>query len=164
MAKRDQRKAECPACHHVLEKIPGSKTKCPHCGNFMYVRTRPHDRTRNIVTKTEADRIAADWLTYGEEQEDKKIVTIQEELDRIGHHNLKAWRETGVVKTFKCYNAPNGEVCTECRKHDGAIVNIDEAKIGENLSPFSACLNANRKQCGRRGCRCYWLPWNVSLN
>jgi len=116
------------------------------------------------VTKAGADQIAADWIAYGEEQEDKEITVMQEELDQIGHHNLKAWRETGVVKTFKCCNAPNGDVCAECRKHDGMIVNINEAKINENLPPFSACLNAKKKQHGRRGCRCYWLPWGVSLS
>ncbi len=164
MDERDQRKAKCPSCDQALAKIPGSKTKCPHCGVFMYIRTRPRDRARVVVTKAGADQIAADWIAYGEEQEDKEITVMQEELDQIGHHNLKAWRETGVVKTFKCCNAPNGDVCAECRKHDGMIVNINEAKINENLPPFSACLNAKKKQHGRRGCRCYWLPWGVSLS
>lgn len=28
----DKRKAECPSCHQALKKVPGAKTKCPHCG------------------------------------------------------------------------------------------------------------------------------------
>jgi len=41
---KDERKAECPNCHKILSKIPGAKTKCPHCDEFMFVRTRPKDK------------------------------------------------------------------------------------------------------------------------
>ncbi len=58
---KDQRKAECPSCHAALKKIPGSKTKCPYCGEFMYVRTRPKDDVRLVVTKKEADKIDEEW-------------------------------------------------------------------------------------------------------
>jgi hypothetical protein len=57
----DKRKAECPYCGQQLNKIPGSKTKCPHCSNFMYVRTRPKDNARVVVTKEEAEIIEEDW-------------------------------------------------------------------------------------------------------
>ena len=58
---KDERKAECPYCKQVLSKIPGAKTKCPHCGEFMFVRTRPKDNVRVVVTKNEADKIDEDW-------------------------------------------------------------------------------------------------------
>lgn len=58
---QDQRKAECPYCNITLKKIPGAKTKCPNCGEFMFVRTRPKDQNRVIVTKTEADKIDEEW-------------------------------------------------------------------------------------------------------
>ncbi len=59
---KDERKAECPYCHKVLVKIPGAKTKCPHCGEFMFVRTRPKDNARVVVTKNEAEKIDEEWL------------------------------------------------------------------------------------------------------
>jgi hypothetical protein len=59
--QKDERKAECPYCHGELKKIPSAKTKCPHCGEFMYVRTRPNDKARVVVTKSEADKIEEDW-------------------------------------------------------------------------------------------------------
>jgi len=58
---KDERKAECSYCHKALSKIPGSKTKCPHCGEFMFVRTRPKDNVRVAVTKEEADKIDEEW-------------------------------------------------------------------------------------------------------
>lgn len=59
--QKDERKAECPNCHKELFKIPGAKTKCPHCGEFMFVRTRPKDNARVVVTKAEADKIDEEW-------------------------------------------------------------------------------------------------------
>lgn len=58
---KDERKPECPYCHKTLEKIPGKKTQCPHCGEFMFVRTRPKDNARVVVTKQEADKIEEEW-------------------------------------------------------------------------------------------------------
>lgn len=58
---KDERKAECPDCHKALSKIPGAKTKCPHCGEFIFVRTRPKDNARVVVTKAEADKIDEEW-------------------------------------------------------------------------------------------------------
>ncbi len=59
--QKDERKAECPNCHKALSKLPGAKTKCPHCGEFMFVRTRPKDNARVVVTKAEADKIDEEW-------------------------------------------------------------------------------------------------------
>src|SRR3989338_1777077 len=58
---KDERKAECPYCHKALSKIPGETTKCPHCGEFIFVRTRPKDNARVVVTKAEADKIDEEW-------------------------------------------------------------------------------------------------------
>lgn len=58
---KDERKAECPYCHQALNKTPSRKTKCPHCGKFMFIRYRPKDNARVIVTEEEADRIDEEW-------------------------------------------------------------------------------------------------------
>lgn len=65
---KDERKAECPNCQKKLSKIPGAKTKCPHCGDFMYVRTRT-DNVRVVVTKSEADKIDEAWRIENGTQE-----------------------------------------------------------------------------------------------
>lgn len=59
--QKDERKAECPNCHKALSKIPGAKTKCPHCSEYIFVRTRPKDNARVVVTKAEADKIDEEW-------------------------------------------------------------------------------------------------------
>jgi len=53
--------AVCPHCNHPLEKRPGKKKQCPHCGQFMYVRTRPSDEQQVLVTESQADQIAEQW-------------------------------------------------------------------------------------------------------
>jgi hypothetical protein len=57
----DLRKAECPNCFHELVKIPGSKTKCPFCLKFMYVRSSPLTRTREVVTEQQVELIDDEW-------------------------------------------------------------------------------------------------------
>ncbi len=59
-ALKDERKAECPYCRAALKKVPGAKTKCPNCREYMYVRTRP-DGVRLVVTKADADDIDEQW-------------------------------------------------------------------------------------------------------
>lgn len=51
----------CPYCQEPLEKKPGSKKKCPHCGNFIYVRTRPHDQQKILVKETDLKQIEYLW-------------------------------------------------------------------------------------------------------
>lgn len=41
--------------------MPQRKTKCPHCGEFIYVRTRPADEQRVLVTEIEAEEMEAQW-------------------------------------------------------------------------------------------------------
>lgn len=54
-------KAVCPHCGVLLSRMPQRKTKCPHCGEFIYVRTRPADERRVLVTEIEAEEIEAQW-------------------------------------------------------------------------------------------------------
>jgi DNA-directed RNA polymerase subunit RPC12/RpoP len=48
---------KCPYCGHTLEKKPVRKKKCPSCGNFIFVRTRPSDRQKVLVTEQQAAQI-----------------------------------------------------------------------------------------------------------
>ena len=53
--------AICPHCTHALDKKPGRKKKCPHCGHFMFIRTRPCDEQRVLVTEAQAEVIEEQW-------------------------------------------------------------------------------------------------------
>jgi predicted RNA-binding Zn-ribbon protein involved in translation (DUF1610 family) len=61
IAPTDRRIAACPYCGVALKKVPGAKTKCPECGEYMYVRTDPGINARVVVTKEEADTIDLEW-------------------------------------------------------------------------------------------------------
>jgi|Deesub1362A_J573_1020465.scaffolds.fasta_scaffold17422_2 DNA-directed RNA polymerase subunit RPC12/RpoP len=52
-------KSICPYCKRDLDKAPKRKKKCPHCGNFIYVRTSPSTRKKVLVTEEEAEKIDA---------------------------------------------------------------------------------------------------------
>ena len=52
----------CPYCAKPLDKMPGRKTKCPFCANYMYVRTRPADKKRVVVTEQDAAKIDEQWV------------------------------------------------------------------------------------------------------
>ncbi len=69
--------AACPSCGSVLEKRPQRKKKCPACGNYIYVKTRPDDRKKVLTTKEEAERIDKEWAALHEAQrispEDRRV-------------------------------------------------------------------------------------------
>lgn len=56
----DKRRAICPYCEVELKKVPGAKTKCSSCKQFMYVRTTPKG-IRKVVTSEEAEEIEEAW-------------------------------------------------------------------------------------------------------
>jgi len=51
----------CPYCSKRLTKRPQRKAKCPYCGEFILVRTRPTDRKRVLVTESQAKEIETQW-------------------------------------------------------------------------------------------------------
>jgi len=57
-------KAECIYCYKPLKKIPGSKTKCPHCGEFIYVRTRPMIKERVLVKEIQLTQLEQEWQEH----------------------------------------------------------------------------------------------------
>lgn len=68
--------AICPHCNKLLDKKPGRKKKCPYCGEFIFVRTRPSDEQRVLVTEAQAEEIKEQWSivngTHGEYLAQKK--------------------------------------------------------------------------------------------
>jgi len=66
MNSLDRRMPECPYCKESLKKTPAAKTKCPRCGESMFVRTRPQDGARVVVTTDEARRIEEDWGVWND--------------------------------------------------------------------------------------------------
>jgi len=57
----DSRVAACPYCGVALKKVPGAKTKCPDCGEYMFVRTDSRINSRVVVTEVQASDIDDEW-------------------------------------------------------------------------------------------------------
>ena len=55
----------CPSCRAKLAKRPGRKARCPDCGSFIYVRTRPLDRLRVLLTEADAATVQRQWGLQG---------------------------------------------------------------------------------------------------
>lgn len=47
--------ALCPSCKGALRRKPGAKTKCPKCGEFIYVRKRPIDGEKALFTEAQLE-------------------------------------------------------------------------------------------------------------
>ena len=54
----------CPYCNNSLEQEPKKKKKCPHCKNFIYVRTSPSTRKKILVTEEGTKEIENEWKKY----------------------------------------------------------------------------------------------------
>ncbi|MCX6844454.1 MAG: hypothetical protein NTX53_19505 [candidate division WOR-3 bacterium] len=63
----------CPHCQQRLEMMPVRKKKCPSCGQFIYVRTRPADRAKVLVTEAQAAVIEQQWVDHHSEQETARL-------------------------------------------------------------------------------------------
>ena len=61
---------KCPYCSISLTKFPGRKTKCKRCQNYIYVRTRPSDMQRILVTDNEIVRVEELWAIKNGTHED----------------------------------------------------------------------------------------------
>lgn len=62
--------AICPHCNQSLEKKSGRKKKCPNCGEYIYVRTRPIDNQKVLVTQDQTEIIEEQWaIVYGTHKE-----------------------------------------------------------------------------------------------
>jgi len=60
----------CPYCNKPLKKKPKQRSKCPLCGNYFRVRTRPQDRQQVLVTEEQAEEIAKQYYEgYGRDPE-----------------------------------------------------------------------------------------------
>lgn len=74
----DARVAVCPSCGTQLKKIPGAKTKCPKCKQFMYVRTDSKTMSKVVVNAKQADLIDEEWAKINGTWE-----SLKEEKDRF---------------------------------------------------------------------------------
>ncbi|MFZ4526085.1 MAG: hypothetical protein ACOYOE_11185 [Chlorobium sp.] len=51
----------CPYCEAILDKMPGRKKKCPSCGEFICVRTRPSDKKKILIKEDQILVVEEQW-------------------------------------------------------------------------------------------------------
>ncbi len=140
---KDERKAECPYCHKLLENIPSKKTRCSYCGEFMFVRTRPKDRARIVVTKKEADKIEEEWsivmgthdtFIAGKEKFEKEKEALRKRLGKEPAENDVKW---GILNKDLMEHAKNGDWgCYRNTKFEMAEILRKEMKLEQALQTY----------------------------
>lgn len=78
----DERVAICPSCEGALKKVPGAKTKCPNCGEFVYVRTDPRSKSRRVVNESELEDIEDAWAMQDGTYEARQDAKREREIER----------------------------------------------------------------------------------
>jgi DNA-directed RNA polymerase subunit RPC12/RpoP len=51
----------CPYCERELSRRPERKSRCPHCGDSVFVRIRPFDRKRVLLTEQQTSAEESEW-------------------------------------------------------------------------------------------------------
>lgn len=91
----------CPYCSAALAKRPTRKTKCPACGEPIFVRTRPSDRQKVLLRQDQLEELENQWAiasgTYNEFLADRERWTstyheLKEELGREPSESEVKWR------------------------------------------------------------------------
>ena len=84
--------ANCPYCNIELQKVPQRKTKCKSCGEYIYVKRRPSEEVKKLVTESEALEIEKEWNIYLEE---KYKVSLLDKVSHLGYGEDDIKRFTG---------------------------------------------------------------------
>ncbi len=63
----------CPYCNKKLEVIPKAKKKCPHCGKYIFSRTRPLDRKKVLIREDQKEALEKEWEKYHAQKEGESL-------------------------------------------------------------------------------------------
>lgn len=95
----------CPYCGAHLEKMPERKKKCPHCGKYIFARTRPFDRKRVLIKEEQIGDVKEQWeikydlyagfkLKQGDLQQEIDTLqrTISEKSGKVPNYSDLVWQ------------------------------------------------------------------------
>jgi len=72
---------KCPYCKNTLDKIPTRKKKCEFCNKYIYVRTRPLDKKKILITEKQKIDVEKQWEKYFELREYSELLENPEYLE-----------------------------------------------------------------------------------
>lgn len=73
-----------------MAKMPTRKTKCPHCGQFMFVKASPGDPVKRLVTEEQAARIEQEWSARHEATKQANMAVAREAQLRSRENMVKS--------------------------------------------------------------------------
>lgn len=59
----------CPYCDVALKKVPQRKARCPGCGQYIFVKSTPDNRSKRLMTEAEAAAAEEAWTQHHEDQQ-----------------------------------------------------------------------------------------------
>lgn len=131
--------AVCPHCNQPLDKKPGRKKQCPHCGQLMFVRTRPSDEKQVLVTEAQAEQIAEQWSIVNGTHEfylaKKKDFADEKEKLRIRFGSEPSERDVR-------WNQLNRELIEHARQRDWGLFRNAKYEMAEILRKEEKLLDA----------------------
>ena len=103
---------------------------------------------RGIVQGTDVRKTAKKLKEHMEvtKYEAKRLVVTETASIQI-NGTLEGYKESNVVKKVEVLVYIDKRTCNKCKDHEGAIVELDEAVVGDNIPPFHP------------SCRCDIVPY-----
>jgi SPP1 gp7 family putative phage head morphogenesis protein len=135
--------AICPYCGKLLEKMPGRKKKCPHCGNFIHVRTRPLDNQKVLVTEKQMEAINEQWgIVHPQSTIGQKVAAKR--ANSLSTRNFMEWE--GITEAM---NAKLGEILADGVSHGQHPREVARAITKELGIPSERAINIARMEIMR---------------
>lgn len=149
----------CPYCEVALKKMPTRKTKCKTCGQVIYIKSTPCNRTKRLMTEAQANDADRQWHERHQADKTSRHVQVygvppprnrgeQLALGRaVAQKELERARRVG--KTAEICVGRDG--CAECKELEGQIWSIDDA-LRRMPIPLANCIRFQRGAA----CCCFW--------
>lgn len=107
--KQESVNPHCPYCQSAFDPIPTRKTKCKSCGKYVYLKRRPDDPQKRLVTEQQKGQIEAEWEAYQRAKQEQAAETeFSETLASLGIDEKKR-RSIEVEVTMKLGRASSRE-------------------------------------------------------
>jgi uncharacterized Zn finger protein (UPF0148 family) len=169
--------AICPYCNQVLVKKPGRKKKCPFCGQFIYVRTRPSDKQHVLATETQVEQIEEQWSVVNGTHDTYLLVKrlfaekLAEEKAKLANRYGREPSDNEVeVSLLREAFIENAERQLEEFEATGSGIMAEWLTAGDNAvcklcAPLHGIVLTTEEARGlmprHDECRCCWTPANV---
>lgn len=142
----------CPTCRSNLERRPDRKQPCPRCGNLIFVRTRPLDRKRVLLSAADVEKLEIEWKVFHEFGSPISPEQLSVHVAELGKH-----RRQFLLECSEAWKV-GVKVRAQIIPTQGCAVSVDQAK---KIYWPAELPNLPLEGCERfpeRGCACCYVP------